>query len=192
MFWPLVLPVQLTFVIMLALIVISTVLAFALNWKPIRVLVGTTAFSIVAFVPSCSGIMSVLDARRFGIFHHATCGEVQDFRIHRYLPDSARSITLVKTSMGHRAKYFISESELRAYIERLWKKHGEQSAIPRKDLKEGEIARLDEIQRQFGGLGWPPLPNAIRFHSPVEGDGGSAEYFYDASSGTAYHCAAYW
>jgi hypothetical protein len=192
MLWPIVLPVQLTFWIMLSMIVVSTLLAVALKWKPIRVFLGSIALAFVAFIPSCTGIMSVLDARRFGVFQYATYAEVQDFRIYRYLPVSAHSITLEKTAMGHRAKYSISEPEMRDYMDRLWKECGEGSAIARSDLNEGEIVKRDEIEYQFRELGWTPLTNAIRFHSPVQGDGGGAEYFLDASSGTAYHRAGYW
>lgn len=192
MLWPIVLPVQLTFLTLIALIVISTLLAVALKRKPITVLVGSVALAFVAFIPSCTGIMSVLDARRFGVFQYATYDEVQDFRIYRYLPETARSITLEKTAMGHRAKYAISEAEMRDYIDRLWKECGEGSAIARSDLNEGQIVKPDEIEDQFGELGWPALTNAIRFRSPVQGDGGGAEYFLDASTGTAYHRAGYW
>ena len=136
--------------------------------------------------------MSVLDARRFGVFQYATYDDVQDFRIYRYLPDSARSITLEKTAIGHRAKYSITEAEMRDYIDRLWNESGEGSAIARSDFEEGEIVKPDEIEYQFRELGWPPLTNAIRFRSPAQADGGGAEYFLDVSSGTAYHRAGYW
>ena len=192
MLWPIVLPVQLTFWIMLSIVMISTLIAMVLNWKPGRVFFISTSFAFVAFIPSCAGIMSHLDARRFGIFQYASFGEVQDFRVERYLPDSARSITLEKTAMGHRAKYSITEDELREYMDRLWKECGDGSAIARIDLKEGEVVKPDEIEYQFRDLGWPPLTNAIRFHSPVQGDGGGAEYFLDEVSGTAYHRAGYW
>lgn len=153
MLWPIVLPVQLTFGIMVAMIAISTLLAVAFKWKPIRVFVGSIALAFVAFFPSCTGIMSVLDARRFGVFQYATYGDVRDFRIYRYLPDSARSIILEKTAMGHRARYSISEPEMRDYIDRLWRECGEGSAIARTDLAEGEIVKPDEIEHQFRELG---------------------------------------
>ena len=192
MLWPIELPVQLTFAIMGAMIVISTLVAVALKWKPMGVFVGAVALAFVAFVPSCTGIMSVLDARRFGVFQYATYDDVRDFRIYRYLPDSARSITLEKTAMGHRAKYSITEVEMRDYIDRLWLECGGASAIARSDIEEGEIVRPEEFELRFRELGWPPLTNAIRFHSPIQADGGGAEYFLDVSSGTAYHRAGYW
>jgi hypothetical protein len=192
MLWPIVLPVQLTFWIMLAMIAIATLAAVALKWKPNRVFVGSVALACVAFIPSCTGIMSILDARRFGVFQYASYGDVQDFRIYRYLPDSARSITLEKTAMGHRAKYSITEAEMRDYIDRLWKECGENSATARSELEEGQVVKPEEIEYQFRKLGWPPLTNAIRFHSPVQRDGGGAEYFFDLSTGTAYHHAGYW
>ena len=136
--------------------------------------------------------MSYLDARRFGVFQYATYGEVQDFRVERYLPDSARSITVEKTAMGHRAKYSITEGELREYMDRLWNECGERSAIARKNFNEGEVVKPDEMEYQFKDLGWRSFTKAIRFHSTVQGDGGGAEYFFDEVSSTAYHRAGYW
>ena len=136
--------------------------------------------------------MSYLDARRFGVFQYATYAEVQDIRVEGYLPDSARSITVEKKAMGHRAKYSIAEGELREYMDHLWKECGDRSAISRIDLNEGKVVKPDEMEFQFKDLGWLSFSKAIRFHSPVQGDGGGAEYFFDEVSGTAYHRAGYW
>lgn len=192
MLWPIILPVQITFGIILGMITVSTLVAVAVKAKPTRIFLATSALGFVAFIPSCTCIMSVIDARRFGIFHYESYAEVQDFRIYRYLPNSARTITLEKTAMGHRAKYQISESDLREYLDRLWSECGNGSIIARKDLNQGEEVNLDEIPNLFHDLGWPPLSHAIRFQSPVQGDGGGAEYFLDVASGTVYHRAGYW
>ena len=192
MLWPIVLPVQLTFWIMISIVIISTLIALVAKWKPGRVFFISTSIALIAFIPSCSGIMSYLDARRFGVFQYATYGEVQDFRVERYLPDSARSITVEKTAMGHRAKYSITEGELREYMDRLWNECGERSAIARKNFNEGEVVKPDEMEYQFKDLGWRSFTKAIRFHSTVQGDGGGAEYFFDEVSSTAYHRAGYW
>jgi hypothetical protein len=192
MLWPYELPAQITFWIMLAMIGVSTFLAIVLKRKPSRAFFVSTTLAIIAYIPSCSLIMSALDGRRFGVFQYASYGDVQDFRIYRYLPHAARSITLEKTAMGHRAKYLISEAELRDYVDKLWKESGDGSAIARSDTNDGEVVEPEEISRQFGDLGWPPLSNAIRFHSPVQRDGGGAEYFLETNTGTVYHRAGYW
>lgn len=192
MLWPIELPVRITFWIMIALIGVSTLIAVALKRKPVRVFLASTMLAFIAFIPSCTGIMALLDARRFGVFQYANYAEVQDFRIYRYLPPTAQSIALEKTAMGHRAKYLISEAEMRDFVDLIWRKWGDGSAIERTGLREGEVVKPDEMDYLFRDLGWPPLSNAIRFHSPVAGNGAGAQYFLDVSSGIVYHRAGYW
>ncbi len=192
MLWPIILPIQLTSLFMVFVIVTVTVIAAAKKWKPGLAFVLASTVAIIAFVPSCNGIMSYLDARRFGVFQCATYDDVRDFRVERYLPTAAKAITLEKKAMGHRAKYSITETELREYVDQLWNKSGHLSAVPRGGSTKLETAHADEIELWFQGLGWPVLKNAIRFGSPTEADGGGATYYFDPDSGTAYHRAGYW
>ena len=137
-------------------------------------------------------LMKFVDARRFGVFEYTSYNEVQDFRIERFLPPTARDITLEKTFMGHRAKYTITETELRKYLDGLWEAYGKKSSIPRSDLKDGEPGNRDEIETVFEGLNWPKMNESVQFHSPVESDGGGATYYFDQTSGVTYQRAAYW
>ena len=137
-------------------------------------------------------LMKFVDARRFGVFEYTSYNEVQDFRIERFLPPTARDITLEKTFMGHRAKYTITETELRKYLDGLWEAYGKKSSIPRSDLKDGEPGTRDEIETVFEGLNWPKMNESVQFHSPVESDGGGATYYFDQTSGVTYQRAAYW
>ncbi len=52
-------------------------------------------------IPSCVGIMAILDAQRFGTFQCNSGSEVNDFRVERYLPAKARNISLKKVSPSH-------------------------------------------------------------------------------------------
>lgn len=192
MLWPIILPFQLTSLIMVVAIVAVTIFAAAKEWKPGLAFVLASTVAFVVFVPSCTGIKSFLDARRFGIFQYASCSDVRDFRVERYLPPAAKTITLEKTAMGHRAKYSITEAELREYIDQLWNKFGQRSAVPRGDSTEGETARPNEFERWFKDLEWPTPKNTICFHSPTEADGGGAIYFLDPDTGTVYQRAGYW
>jgi hypothetical protein len=192
MLWPLELPVKITFGLLVALVLLATVGSLRLKWAPRKTFVIASLFAFVGFIPSCAVVMKIVDARRFGIFQYASYDEVQDFRIERFLPTAARNITLEKTFIGHRAKYMISESELKSYIDGLWDAYGKYSAIPRSKLKEGESVKSEEIEMDFQDLNWPRMINAVRFHSPVEGDGGGATYFFDPTTGITYHRAGYW
>lgn len=192
MLWPLELPVKITFWLLIAIVLLATIVSVKLKWSQRRTFVIASLAAIIGFIPSCSIVMRIVDARRFGVFEYASYSEVQDFRIERFLPPAAKNITLEKTSVGHRAKYSISESELKSYVDGLWVAYGNYSAVPRSNLKDGETVKSEEIETDFQGLNWPRMKAAVKFHSPVERDGGGATYFFDPTSGVTYHRVGYW
>jgi len=75
MLWPLILPLQITATSLVVAVIAFTVLAPKLGWK------RTTAFpigallAILAFVPSCAGVMYGLDQFRFGRFEYQSYSE---------------------------------------------------------------------------------------------------------------------
>lgn len=192
MLWPVVLPFKITICCLVVLVAIVTAAAPALNWQRGKTFLIATILACVAFVPLCTGIMRLVDTQRFGVFHYDVITDVNDFRIERYLPTNARDITLEKHAAGHRAKYSISESELMEYLDSLWSEYGEHSAISRDELGDGTPVGASQFDYKYGDLGWPPLENAVEYHSPVQGDGGGATYYFDRDAGTAYHLAGYW
>ncbi|MBA4031283.1 MAG: hypothetical protein C0478_10410 [Planctomyces sp.] len=136
--------------------------------------------------------MSIVDARRFGVFQYATFADINDVRVQRYLPTTARYITLEKSAMGHRAKYSISESDLRAHLDEQWALRGQYSTIPRDKIGDGSIVSEETVARLFGDLGWTIPESVTEWHTPVGGNGAGATYFYDPTTGTAFHRAGYW
>ena len=192
MLWPIVLPFKITLWSLAGIVAMLTVASPAFAWPRARTFFISTLVAIVAFVPSCAAIMSIVDAHRFGIFHYDTFTEVHDFRIERYLPTTASNITVENFAMGHRAKYEISEAELRMYVDGLWAAGGEYSAVDRDEFEDGVTVDYEQFAHRFDGLGWPPFESVMLFQSPVQGDGGGATYYFDPQTSTAYHRAAYW
>ncbi len=192
MLWPLELPVKITFGILIAFVFLATVGSKRMKWEPRSTFAISLLIAFLGFIPSCIVVMKIVDARRFGVFEYDSFDEVQDFRVERFLPPAARKITLKKSFIGHHAKYLISESELKSYVDGLWDRYGKNSVVPRSKFKDGEPVKGEEIEMDFQGLNWPRMKEAIRFYSPTEDDGGGATYFFDPASGTAYHRAGYW
>jgi len=192
MLWPLELPFKITCWLLIALVLLATIGSVRLNWKPGKTFAIASLIAFIGFVPSCAIVMKFVDARRFGVFQHTSYDQVQDFRIERFLPPAALNITLEKTFIGHRAKYKISESDLKSYVDGLWDAYGKYSAVPRSNLNDGEPVKTEEIESNFQGLNWPPMDNAVKFHSPVERDGGGATYYFEPTTGVTYHRAGYW
>ncbi|WP_437203353.1 hypothetical protein [Planctomicrobium sp. SH664] len=204
MLWPIVLPAQITFALLLALIAFLTARAPAWKWRRRRTLMISSLLGVLLFVPSCLGIMGIVDRFRFGTFEFATASEVKDFRIERFLPPTATAITLRKDPTGHWARYSIPESDLQAFVEGLWKRSGEHSAIPREELpsppRASPVASASdtrtlirsEFQRKFEATGWETPSTLLEMHGPVEPDGGGVIYFYDPITQAAYHRGRYW
>ncbi|MEM1223475.1 MAG: hypothetical protein AAGH40_12025, partial [Verrucomicrobiota bacterium] len=79
-----------------------------------------SASAVLVFIPSCSGLMFLIDAYRFGYFQYESYTEVADDHVYLFLPPGSKKISIEKSAHGHRAKYIISESELRAFLDDLW------------------------------------------------------------------------
>ncbi len=175
---------------MLAMIIIATFAAWASGWRPGAVFSVSVIVAVTAFIPSCAGIMGLVDASRFGLFQYASYPQVQDFRVERYLPEAATAITLEKSPMGHRAKYNLPAGALEEFLERLSAQAG--TTVDGTEIRQSAATNVDEIDQWFGDLDWPALKDPLRFQSPIEADGGGATYFLEPSTGTVYHRAGYW
>ncbi len=192
MLWPLERPFQITCLLFLALIAMSTIFAPILKSKRGTMFGTTLIFAVVAFIPSCTGIMAIMDTQRFGVFHYNSAAEVSDTHVKCYLPSTAKDVTLKTSLGGHFAKYKISKAELQTYLDGLWDRIGEYSDIPRNELRSGVPVSPDSIDFRFAELKWPTLENPIAFDSPIGKNGGGVRYYFDPTTETVYHEAAYW
>jgi len=93
------------------------------------------AAGFVAFVPSCTGIMHVLDGHRFGVFTYATFDEVDDARVERYLPPTATNITIHKQAIGFRARFTITQAQLDAHLDEAWRRYDDGAAIRKRPAR---------------------------------------------------------
>lgn len=193
MLWPLILPAQLTFWLMLALVVTATVVSSWRGWKRSKAFYLTLSFAILAFVPSCVGVMWVVDSVRFGDFHYDGFADVPDFRSRRYLPESATNIQMRKHANGYRARYEISDSDFHNYLDNMWSEYGQYSSVPRDGMSgEGESVTPEAFNQIFKGLEWQCPVAAIQYYSTSEPDGGGATYFFDAEAGLAFQHTGFW
>lgn len=193
MLWPLVLPAQIAFWTLIVVVISITAMAPSLKWKSGKTFIISSFIALVAFIPSCIGIMFVVDEIRFGYFEYETFSDINDFRAERYLPTAAADIKMHKYANGYRAQYSISESDFHAYLDNLWDEYGEYSSVKRGEMSgEGLTVSSEELERIFPGLEWKPTNNAIEYHSPTEADGGGAEYYFDRETGIAFEWTGYW
>lgn len=193
MLWPIVLPFQIAFWTLTAVVVVISVLAPLLKWRRGQTFLVSSVLAMAALIPACTGIMAVVDQMRFGSFEYATVDDVNDFRAERYLPTAALNIQMHKQANGYFARYAISDVAFHAYLDQLWHEYGEHSAVARgKTYGEGSPASKEEQERDFLQFGWKPLENAMIYYGPTEADGGGATYYFDGHAGVAMQRTGYW
>lgn len=71
MFWPVILPFQITCGALIVAVVLLTVYASPKSGTHFKSLCFYSLVALVAFIPSCTGIMMVIDVVRFGDFQYA-------------------------------------------------------------------------------------------------------------------------
>ena len=192
MLWTLILPIQITACVIACAIACLTLAAPLVRLRRLPTFLVACLLGLVAFVPSCAGIMKIVDARRFGLFTYDTAADVRDFRVERYLPPTARNITLHKQAQGFRARYTISETELKSYLDDLWARYGHSSIVQRGESLDGEDVPEECHQGVYGDLGWPHLPDAVAFSGPSAANGAGFVVWYSRSRQVAYQLARYW
>lgn len=192
MFWAFEDPVVLTFRILATLCLLIILIAPFFKWKRMTAFGVSTSVALFLFIPSCMGIMTLMDRHRFGIFEYSTVQEITQPRFRWLIPAEATKITIDKRYMGFRARYQVDKEDFRAFINTVWENYPhETDDIP----QQRGIARMvvdEDIERSFGDLNWAPLQDALFFTSPTAPNGAGAVYFFEPVSGTVYQQTAFW
>ncbi|WP_413432581.1 hypothetical protein [Crateriforma spongiae] len=193
MLWPVILPFQITCGVMLIVMLGYTAFPYPTKLtRPKAFLLGF-AFSLVTFIPSCTGIMMAVDTVRFGDFHYNSYDDVPDFRSRRYLPENATDIHMHKHANGYYARYTLPEHEFVSYLDELWSKYGEHSAVERGGfMDEGQAVNCEMFDLRFGHIGWDCPEGSVVYYSPSEPDGGGATYYVGPDSTSVTQRTGFW
>lgn len=192
MFWPVVLPFQITLVIMGALVLVRTRMAASHGRRPVGTFVMTTGLAMLCFIPSCAGIAFLVDTQRFGIGHYPTPDAIWNFHAPGLIPKSATEITIDKFASGHRAKFKISKSDLESWLDEIWKEYGGFSVIQRELRDNRTVVTADDFPAEFRVYDWKPVAETTLYGGPISARGGSFEIWYSPSDGIAYQRCSYW
>ncbi len=171
MLWPLVLPCQITLGGMIVVLILGIAIAPKCKKSRKRFIAWGLLLGSLAFVPSCTALMTILDQYRFGVFEYVGYDAVNDLRVERFLPDAATDITIEKSSRGYRAKFSISCESLEDWFDESWNRDGESSVVPRDNEESSIPITSDAFEIQYGDLGWPPLEDAVEYVGPTAPNG---------------------
>lgn len=196
MFASLVLPFQITAVLFLVVLVVSNLWVRKGKFVVLSLLAG-----VLLFIPSCVGVMAVVDAFRYGKFEYATASEInQDPYIE--LPPNAKQIVLHRNSGRHIARFEIGTEELLAWLEKmralrpdLNPKQIQDKAFEvadKRGRKEMLASRSDWFADEFFETEWEFDPEMRKYHVMRSDRGGGYSVWHAPDSGVAYLNAGYW
>jgi hypothetical protein len=192
MLWPIVLPAEVTFVVLAVLVAAATVLAPRFRATRGGTLALSTLTALLVFLPSCTVVMNLLDRHRFGVFSYADFAAVDDFRVERFLPEAATEITVEKYPQGYRAKFHIGQQSLDEWFEQVWKKYGSLSSTARVPVDPGRKVETKYVESRFDKLNWPIPADLVEYEGPRAANGAGFTLWYSVSEGVAFQHAGYW
>ncbi|WP_168564976.1 hypothetical protein [Crateriforma spongiae] len=193
---PLVLPFQITVAVFAVLWCLG-----AMTLRSPRRITWLSLAAMILFIPSCTGIMAIVDSQRYGRFDYAEASDVPDDG-YIELPADATDITLYRNGAGHWAKFTIDTPSLRSWI-------GDRRSL-RPDLnqhhdddewltKTGNKQRQDMIElnqqvfgHRFPDTGWVYDPTMVQVHVTRSARGGGYTVWHVPSTGDTYLSAGYW
>ncbi|WP_404308104.1 hypothetical protein [Neorhodopirellula lusitana] len=199
---PVVLPFQITCLILVVVWFAGVIWLRA----PKRVGLLTLAVAF-AFIPSCTGVMFVVDAYRYGRFEYESTADIpSDGYIE--LPDAATDITLFRHGAGNFARFSIDTGELHGWIDQQRSLQPELNAGLSWDNRENvddEQATQHEYIRtemlvlnqelfalRFPETGWQYDPTMIQAQVSRSRRGGGYTIWHVPATGDTYLSASYW
>lgn len=193
---PVVLPFQITVALFAVLWCLG---AFTLR-TPKRIAWLSLA-ALLLFIPSCTGIMAIVDLQRYGRFNYADASEIpHDGYIE--LPESAKDITLYRNGAGHWAKFKIDTTTLRAWIDDrralqpdLYQYHDDDEWLAKPRNTQAQDERNQEQQvfaNRFPDSGWVYDPMMVRVRVTRSKRGSGYTLWHLSATGDTYLNASYW
>ena len=192
MLWPCILPAEITFVLLAVLIAAAAVLAPRFRATRGGTLALSTLTAVLVFIPSCTVVMNVLDRCRFGVFSYADFAAVHDFRVERFLPESATEITVDKYPQGYRARFRISQRALDKWFDQVWQEYGSFSSTTRVPVDPRRKVEREYVESRFEKLNLPIPADLVEYEGPRAANGAGFTLWYSVSESVAFQHAGYW
>lgn len=97
MLWPLILPVQLTFVLLAVIFFAALYVGQLRKWRQGRLVAGLFIGMPLMFIPSCLAVTTAVNHFRFGMFWYPDFASIQDFRNRAIHAGSSSQYSCVQT-----------------------------------------------------------------------------------------------
>lgn len=194
MLWPLILPVQLTFVLLAVIFFAAVYVGQLRKWRQGRLVAGLFIGMPLMFIPSCLVVTTSVNHFRFGMFWYPDFASIQDFRIERYMPPAAADIHVYKhySGNGYRASFRIAKADLDAWHNMCWQSHGQDSVNERPEVDIAKSADVEDFNHCFAEFKWSQPKDLTVYQGPVAGNGASYTIWYSPSDQMAFLTSCYW
>jgi hypothetical protein len=146
--------------------------------------------AVILFIPSCIGVMEILDQLRYGTFSYNDPEEIRNRRIRHWIPPTAESITVHKTSRGHLARFKINKNALMEWLPQI-RKESEVSQIQEATPMDKECS-ASQFGERFKEVGWKHPKDSVEYHVILRSNGAGFTIWYSEALGIAYLAAGYW
>jgi hypothetical protein len=197
MFWFIDLPILVTSLTLAAAVIAATVTAPRFRWRRGRVFGWGMLLAMVAFVPSCTVVMTAANAVRFGVSRYENYDAIWEPKFKQWLPEEATDIVMNRRINGYEARFRID----RAALDRWFDRCGTNAKGTTNTQTEPAVARFfgaedaEELERGFGADGnWQPSADAkwINFVGPQWSKAAGTWIHFDEKSGIAYQSSVFW
>ena len=188
MFAPVFLPLQITFFVMLGLVVGLPFLFRRFTKHPVLASLGTSA--LLGF-PMLFAIGSIVDSFRYGEFQHDDAKRLNDGYVQ--LPTDATEITLHKYASGHELKFKTTKASLETWMTELTNhrlKYMNVTPFEPGDSHPNFDAK--GFANLFGRHGWQYPADAVIYRGWRSGRGSGFDVWYSDVEQSAYIHASYW
>ncbi len=194
MFWPLVLPLQLTALLMGILSVAFIWVSLRCKWPRGVLVLGLLIGVPILSLPSCLVIAGIVDQFRFGMFKYPDFPSIRDFRVERYMPPTATNIDVFKhfNGNGYRASFTISKPDLDSWHNSVWVSYGQLSIDRRPKDDMLSSADISEFDRWFAEFGWTQPRDLVTYNGPRALNGAFYTIWYSPSEQKAFLTSGYW
>jgi hypothetical protein len=193
MFWFIELPMLATSLILAVAVILATFAAPRFRWRRGRVLSWGMLLAMVAFVPSCTVVMTAANAVQLGVARYENTDAIWGERFKRWLPEEATDIVVRKRVQGYEARFKIDRKSLDAWFDRCWA-NAREKAEPRTEPALDDSFNPTEIEQGFGELGdaRPRSGQWIMYEGPRRLNWAGATTWFDEESGVAYQDVGFW
>jgi len=200
MFAPVVMPFQIT-----AAIFAIVLVAVCLYFRHPKAVVLSILAAMILFIPSCTGVMLVVDLFRYGRFDYASATDIPDDG-YIDIPSTAANIVLYRNGAGHWARFTVATDDLLRWIAEMrslrpdlndTSEHDDRLADGLAHLPESVRTETLELKSQmfadrFPDTGWEYDPAMNEYRVWRSDRGGGYTIWHIPDSDVAYLSAGYW